>query len=153
MDNDNTDHDLRDEAKAKMLETLNEKRRKHLPRNIRMPAKLTGTRIISRRPKSPPRNKPCPCGSGRKYKKCCGAPERLQPKVKAVRKMPSPIAVPRERRAPGPDGAPLIMTPRDMDPLGHKDIVTPGEVEALVKRGLKDSEGRDKSDGIILVEK
>ncbi|MDP9797526.1 hypothetical protein J2S43_006038 [Catenuloplanes nepalensis] len=25
-------------------------------------------------PKDPPRNAPCPCGSGRKYKKCCGAP-------------------------------------------------------------------------------
>jgi SEC-C motif-containing protein len=23
---------------------------------------------------SPSRNDPCPCGSGRKYKKCCGAP-------------------------------------------------------------------------------
>ncbi|GAB7050287.1 SEC-C metal-binding domain-containing protein [Catenuloplanes indicus] len=25
-------------------------------------------------PKDPPRNAPCPCGSGRKFKKCCGAP-------------------------------------------------------------------------------
>lgn len=25
-------------------------------------------------PKDPPRNAPCPCGSGRKYKKCCGSP-------------------------------------------------------------------------------
>ena len=23
----------------------------------------------------PPRNAPCSCGSGKKYKKCCGAPE------------------------------------------------------------------------------
>ena len=23
------------------------------------------------------RNDPCPCGSGRKYKKCCGAPQSL----------------------------------------------------------------------------
>ena len=23
------------------------------------------------------RNDPCPCGSGKKFKKCCGAPERL----------------------------------------------------------------------------
>jgi SEC-C motif domain protein len=27
-----------------------------------------------RRAASPGRNDPCPCGSGRKYKKCCGAP-------------------------------------------------------------------------------
>ena len=25
----------------------------------------------------PGRNDPCPCGSGRKFKKCCGAPEKL----------------------------------------------------------------------------
>jgi preprotein translocase subunit SecA len=24
--------------------------------------------------KEPGRNDPCPCGSGKKYKKCCGAP-------------------------------------------------------------------------------
>jgi uncharacterized protein YecA (UPF0149 family) len=24
--------------------------------------------------KTPPRNEPCPCGSGDKYKKCCGRP-------------------------------------------------------------------------------
>ena len=23
------------------------------------------------------RNDPCPCGSGKKFKQCCGAPERL----------------------------------------------------------------------------
>lgn len=27
-----------------------------------------------RRAPNPGRNEPCPCGSGRKYKKCCGAP-------------------------------------------------------------------------------
>ncbi|MET7013436.1 SEC-C metal-binding domain-containing protein [Uliginosibacterium flavum] len=25
----------------------------------------------------PDRNEDCPCGSGKKYKKCCGAPEKL----------------------------------------------------------------------------
>jgi hypothetical protein len=25
---------------------------------------------------TPPRNAPCPCGSGKKYKKCCGSEER-----------------------------------------------------------------------------
>ena len=25
----------------------------------------------------PGRNDPCPCGSGQKFKKCCGAPEKL----------------------------------------------------------------------------
>lgn len=29
------------------------------------PGQVTGS--------SPARNQPCPCGSGRKYKKCCGA--------------------------------------------------------------------------------
>jgi uncharacterized protein YecA (UPF0149 family) len=32
--------------------------------------RLSGTVI---KPKEPGRNDPCPCGSGKKYKKCCGA--------------------------------------------------------------------------------
>lgn len=48
--------------------------------------------------------------------------------------MPSPIAVPKETRAPGPDGMPLIVTPRDMDPLGEKQIVTPKDIEELKER-------------------
>jgi uncharacterized protein len=31
---------------------------------------------VKREPK-PDRNGPCPCGSGKKFKKCCGAPEKL----------------------------------------------------------------------------
>jgi uncharacterized protein len=30
-----------------------------------------------RKEAKPDRNGPCPCGSGKKFKKCCGAPERL----------------------------------------------------------------------------
>ena len=30
-----------------------------------------------KRESKPDRNGPCPCGSGKKFKKCCGAPERL----------------------------------------------------------------------------
>lgn len=30
-----------------------------------------------RTPEGPGRNDPCPCGSGQKYKKCCGAPKQL----------------------------------------------------------------------------
>jgi uncharacterized protein len=30
-----------------------------------------------KREAKPDRNGPCPCGSGKKFKKCCGAPERL----------------------------------------------------------------------------
>ncbi|MEA4847920.1 MAG: SEC-C metal-binding domain-containing protein, partial [Clostridiaceae bacterium] len=32
--------------------------------------RLSGTVIKAR---EPGRNDPCPCGSGKKYKKCCGA--------------------------------------------------------------------------------
>jgi len=37
--------------------------------------------VPRRRYEGPPvgRNVACPCGSGQKYKKCCGAPERLDP--------------------------------------------------------------------------
>jgi uncharacterized protein len=31
----------------------------------------------TRSPPSPGRNEPCSCGSGKKFKKCCGVPERL----------------------------------------------------------------------------
>jgi uncharacterized protein len=30
-----------------------------------------------RRPDAPGRNDPCPCGSGQKFKKCCGSPQHL----------------------------------------------------------------------------
>lgn len=31
----------------------------------------TGKPVMARRPSLPERNAPCPCGSGRKYKRCC----------------------------------------------------------------------------------
>ena len=42
-----------------------------------------GHGLRTREPISPPepavgRNEPCPCGSGKKYKKCCGHPRRIQ---------------------------------------------------------------------------
>lgn len=33
---------------------------------------MDGLTILDRRQKDPGRNDPCPCGSGRKWKKCCG---------------------------------------------------------------------------------
>jgi len=148
-----------DAKRKEMLEDLQEKkegRRKpsSLPQQVRgFPRRLTGTRIVSRRPKRPPRNKPCPCGSGRKYKKCCGAPDRLQPKVKAVRQLP-PDVIP-GGRAMASDGLPLVATPRDLDPLGDKDIVTAEEIERkheeLVQKTLKES--KDVPTGEIVIAK
>ena len=37
---------------------------------------------------SVPRNDPCPCGSGKKYKKCCGSVIALQPVETAARAAP-----------------------------------------------------------------
>jgi hypothetical protein len=51
-----------------------------------------------------------------------------------ARTLPSPIVVPKEQRAPGPDGMPAIVTPRDLDPLGDKDIITPADIEGLAKK-------------------
>ena len=45
---------------------LTAERRKEITKEQR----LSGTVI---KPKEPGRNDPCPCGSGKKYKKCCGA--------------------------------------------------------------------------------
>lgn len=61
------------EAKAEWLYSLPQwdsilttLRRKEITKEQR----LSGTVI---KPKEPGRNDPCPCGSGKKYKKCCGA--------------------------------------------------------------------------------
>lgn len=51
-----------------------------------------------------------------------------------ARTLPGSILVPREQRAPGPDGMPAIITSKDMDPLGRKDIITPGDIEGLAKQ-------------------
>lgn len=45
---------------------LSDEKRKEITKEQR----LSGTVI---KPKEPGRNDPCPCGSGKKYKKCCGA--------------------------------------------------------------------------------
>jgi hypothetical protein len=115
--------------------------------------RITGTRIIRPHRLKVPRNSPCPCGSGRKYKKCCGAPPAIKPKVQAVRTMPSAIVAPKGNRALGPDGMPLIVTPRDVDPMGHKDIVTAEDIErefdAMVKRKVEES--KDEPPGKIVV--
>lgn len=41
------------------------------------PARPTGTRTARRQTPKVGRNDPCPCGSGRKFKQCCGAPRTL----------------------------------------------------------------------------
>src|SRR5918999_1847619 len=38
-----------------------------------------GTRVYSEQAMQAGRNDPCPCGSGLKYKKCCGSVVPLQP--------------------------------------------------------------------------
>ena len=96
------------------------------------PRKLLGVHYIRKAPPKIGRNQPCPCGSGRKYKKCCGAPKNLRPQVKAVRTMPSQVVNP--PKPLGPDGLPLIVTPAMMDPFGGKAIVTPKEISDLKDR-------------------
>ncbi|HOA42078.1 MAG TPA: SEC-C metal-binding domain-containing protein [Bacillota bacterium] len=60
------------QAKADYLYTfeewnsiLSEEKRQESPRHTTDPRPL--------RRRKPDRNDPCPCGSGKKYKKCCGA--------------------------------------------------------------------------------
>ncbi len=43
------------------------------------------------------RNDPCPCGSGRKYKRCCGASDRNESRLSSVVDAPNPRI---ERRLP-----------------------------------------------------
>jgi hypothetical protein len=55
---------------------------------------------------TPPRNAPCPCGSGTKYKKCCGSEERANAeraaeaeRVRAWREERLPMDTPARRKA------------------------------------------------------
>lgn len=97
-----------------------------------VPRKLLGVFRTHRAGPKVGRNQPCPCGSGRKWKRCCGAPKNIQPQVKAVRAMPPQVLVP--RKSVGPDGLPLIVTPGMMDPFGGKAIVTPNEIQDLERK-------------------
>ncbi len=45
----------------------------HKPENIMDLERLLNPPVPVRVEKKPGRNEPCPCGSGKKYKKCCGA--------------------------------------------------------------------------------
>ena len=52
------------------------------PRTAPPPAaarRATGTRARPPRRRTPSRNRPCPCGSGRKYKQCHGSPTAARP--------------------------------------------------------------------------
>ncbi|MFR4118040.1 MAG: SEC-C metal-binding domain-containing protein, partial [Bilophila wadsworthia] len=40
------------------------------------PEELHGAPAQAKAENKPGRNDPCPCGSGKKYKKCCGANEK-----------------------------------------------------------------------------
>lgn len=97
-----------------------------------VPRKLMGIFHPHRAAPKIGRNQPCTCGSGRKWKRCCGAPKNIQPQVKAVRAMPTQVINP--PKPLGPDGLPLIVTPGMMDPFHGKAIVTPEEIEALKRR-------------------
>ena len=47
------------------------------------PSKLAGCNVRTQKdPPKPERNHPCPCLSGKKYKKCCGDPAWLSQKRK-----------------------------------------------------------------------
>ena len=52
------------------LKKEGEKRKNSFPKTTLLP------RILSKTGKKVGRNDPCPCGSGKKCKKCCGAPVR-----------------------------------------------------------------------------
>ncbi|MDX9996312.1 MAG: SEC-C metal-binding domain-containing protein, partial [Rhodocyclaceae bacterium] len=49
-------------------------------------------------PSSPGRNDPCPCGSGKKYKKCCGATGAVRIAAPATSTRPPPQITPQAAR-------------------------------------------------------
>jgi hypothetical protein len=68
------------------------------PREIEIINRLAGFRLVepdkgrraetllAQNYKNPPRNRPCACGSGRKYKKCCGKTAQSSDEIKTVRR-------------------------------------------------------------------
>jgi len=89
------------------------------------------------RPKTPPkigRNQPCPCGSGKKYKKCCGSPVKrakgtnteLVRRLEIRDKLPVYHECPRcKRPAPGEDFD--LVCPRCLRELNYETNVTEGK--------------------------
>jgi hypothetical protein len=75
--------ELDDVERAPRGALLDETRSRYPPIDDVVDAMAMWTAISTREPDPPPapyrapakvgRNEPCPCGSGRKYKKCCGA--------------------------------------------------------------------------------
>jgi len=53
-------------------------RKKAIDESRRMAGKRSDDGATVQRPIKVGRNEPCPCGSGRKWKRCCGAPQPLQ---------------------------------------------------------------------------
>jgi hypothetical protein len=54
-----------------------------------------GSRLTDHVTKTPGRNDPCPCGSGRKYKQCCLAKDEAasrEARAKALAEAPAPVA-------------------------------------------------------------
>ena len=40
---------------------------------VEEPVKKTENKLVKNHEKKVSRNEPCPCGSGKKYKRCCGS--------------------------------------------------------------------------------
>ena len=45
---------------------------KPVPRQVAKPIEVIEQKVTAKADKTPGRNSPCPCGSGKKYKNCCG---------------------------------------------------------------------------------
>lgn len=56
-----------EETMQRWLENLSEAERRHI-RRMKVPPTQ---KQMSRKPPKVGRNEPCPCGSGKKFKKCC----------------------------------------------------------------------------------
>lgn len=55
------------------------------------------------------RNLPCPCGSGRKFKRCCGAPRTTTSKVERTKSGPSAPTISTSIPFGGPSGMPAVL--------------------------------------------
>jgi len=94
------------------------------------------------------RNDPCPCGSGKKYKKCCGQNVTIQN-----------IPAPQDQETEAPGGAPAGFDPSQLNPEWMAQMQTAmkrlpkGQLFKLQKLIAKAMVGKDVSQDIAAFEK
>ena len=90
------------------------------------------------------RNDPCPCGSGKKHKKCCGQNKRAGALPPRRRRFGIPILTGAERdgmRAAGKANATLLDLVRERDRLRREAEAALDALKGLIERNFDEDDG------------